>query len=136
MKVKIKTNLPIIIAEYAMCFIAILYSPVIVGMVFTVVCALHVYANSKALQSEKLEVGEIYPLKVIAASLITTAISSAGALMVTSLVAVAYCLILGISIEVPNGVKSLALIIVLALLTGMALMYKCAAKEVDKENKK
>ena len=136
MKVKIKTNLPIIIAEYAMCFIALLYSPMIVAIVFVAVCMLHAYADNKALRSGEIEAGEIYPLKIAATTLITTSVGSAVRLMITSLVAIVYCLISGIDITIPDGVKSLALTIIVVLLVGLALMYKCAAKEVDKENNK
>lgn len=136
MKVKIKTNLPIIIAEYAMCVIALLYSPIIVAIIFIAICMLHAYADNRALRNGEIEAGEIYPLKVAAATLITTSFSSAARLMVTSLVAIIYCLIQGIDITIPNGVKSLALTIIVVLLIGCALMYKCAAKEVDKEHKK
>lgn len=136
MKVKIKTKLPIIIAEYAMCVIALLYSPMIVAIVFVAVCMIHAYADNKALKDGEIEAGEIYPLKVAAASMITTSVSSAARLMVTSLVAIVYYLIQGIDITIPDGVKSLALIIIVVLLIGCALMYKCAAKEVDKEHKK
>lgn len=133
MKVKIKTNLPIIIAEYAMCIIALLYSPMIVAIIFPAVCMLHAFADNRALRSGEIEAGEIYPLKVTAATLITTSFSSAVRLMVTSLVAIVYCLIQGINITIPDGVKSLALIIIVVLLIGCALMYKCAAKEINKE---
>ena len=136
MKVKIKTDLPIIIAEYAMCFIALLYSPMIVEIVFVAVCMLHAYADNKALRSGEIEAGEIYPLKVTAATLITTSVGSAVRLMITSLIATVCCLISGIDITIPDGVKSLALTIIVVLLVGLALMYKCAAKEVDKENNK
>lgn len=136
MKVKIKTNLPIIIAEYAMCIMALLYSPMIVAIVFPAVCMLHAYADNRALRNGEIEAGEVYPLKVAAASLLTTSISSAARLMVTSLVTIIYCLISGIDITIPDGVKSLALIIIVVLLIGCALMYKCASKEVDKENNK
>lgn len=136
MKVKIKTTLPIIIAEYAMCVIALLYSPMLVAIMFVAVCTLHAYADNRALRNGEIEAGEIYPLKIAAATLITTAFSSAARLMVTSLVAIVYCLISGIDITIPDGVKSLALTIIVVLLIGSALMYKCAAKEVDKENNK
>lgn len=136
MKVKIKINLPILIAEYTMCFIALLYSPMIVAIVFVAVCMLHAYTDNKALQSGEIKAGEIYPLKVTATTLITTSVGSAVRLTITSLVAIVYCLISRIDITIPDGVKSLALTIIVVLLIGLALMYKCAAKDVDKENNK